>query len=141
MGGIDDIDRQLSAAETVRKSMKWYQKAFFHLVDLVLCNAHKLYKMQTKSSLTYPNFRLEVSRGLSQLDSVHCEFTCQTGDLRFAGKHYPKKIDLDKKMECKCHLCAMTGIRLRSSYECNVCRVALCIDTCFEVYHTKESLP
>jgi len=141
MGGVDDIDRQLSLTETVRKSMKWYRKFFFYLVDFVLCNAHKLYKIQTSDSLSYPDFRLQVVRGLLKLDSVDCEHTCQSGDLRFTGRHFPKKIELQKKMERKCHLCAMTGIRHRSSYECNICQVALCIDPCFEIYHTKEILP
>lgn len=32
MGGVDNVDRQLSITETVRKTMKWYRKLFFHLV-------------------------------------------------------------------------------------------------------------
>ena len=136
MGGVDDIDRQLSSAEPVRKSMKWYRKLFFHLVDLSLCNAHKLYKMQTTDPLSYPDFRLEVVRGLLKLDLIDCEQTCQTGHLRFTGRHYPKKAEQNQ-----CHFCVMTKIRRRSSYVCNICQVALCIDPCFEIYHTKKSLP
>ena len=29
MGGIDNVDRQLSITETVQKTMKWYRKLFF----------------------------------------------------------------------------------------------------------------
>jgi len=29
MGGVDNIDRQLSLSETIRKTMKWYKKLFF----------------------------------------------------------------------------------------------------------------
>ncbi|XP_032688641.1 piggyBac transposable element-derived protein 4-like [Odontomachus brunneus] len=36
MGGIDNIDRQLSLTESIRKTMKWYRKLFFHLLDLSL---------------------------------------------------------------------------------------------------------
>ena len=45
MGGVDNVDRQLSITETVRKTMKWYRKLFFHLVNLCISNAHALYKM------------------------------------------------------------------------------------------------
>ena len=46
MGGIDNVDRQLSITETVRKTMKWYRKLFLHLIDLCLSNAHALYKVR-----------------------------------------------------------------------------------------------
>jgi len=39
MGGVDNVDRQLSITQTVRKSMKWYRKLLFHLIDLCLSNA------------------------------------------------------------------------------------------------------
>ena len=45
MGGVDNVDRQLSITETVRKTMKWYHKLFVHLVNLCISNAHALYKM------------------------------------------------------------------------------------------------
>jgi len=48
MGDEDNVDRQLSITETVRKSMKWYRKLFFHLIDLCLSNAHALYKMRNE---------------------------------------------------------------------------------------------
>ena len=40
MGGIPDVDRQLSITETVRKTTKWYPKLFFHLIDLYLMPMH-----------------------------------------------------------------------------------------------------
>lgn len=67
MGGIDNIDRQLSLTETVRKSMKWYRKLFFHLLDLALTNAHALYKMNHEH-ISFPTFHLRVVRALLDLD-------------------------------------------------------------------------
>ena len=43
MGGIDNVDRQLSITETVRKTMKWYRKFFFHLFDL--CPLFNIYSL------------------------------------------------------------------------------------------------
>lgn len=56
MGGVDNIDRQLSITETVRKTMKWYRKLFFHLIDLCLCNAHALYKKRNQEYTSFPSF-------------------------------------------------------------------------------------
>ena len=45
MGAVDKTDMMLSSIELVRKSIKWYKKFFFHMVDLGLLNAHSLYKL------------------------------------------------------------------------------------------------
>lgn len=143
MGGIDNIDRQLSLAETIRKSTKWYRKLFFHLLDFVLVNSHALHKMKstTNKKISYPDFRLEVVRGLLGINSDDLRHSCQSNDSRLTGKHFPKKIDQGKKKEGNCCLCLMNKTRHRSTYECKTCQVVLCIDPCFETYHTKEVLP
>ncbi|XP_020294860.1 piggyBac transposable element-derived protein 4-like [Pseudomyrmex gracilis] len=56
MGGADNVDRQLSITETVQKTMKWYRKLFFHLVDLCLSNAHAMYKMRNAGPAPFPVF-------------------------------------------------------------------------------------
>ena len=68
MGDIDNIDRQLSITETVRKTMMWNRKLFFHLIDLCLTNAHALYKMRNENPMSFPSFKLEVVRSLLNLD-------------------------------------------------------------------------
>jgi len=54
MGGVDNIDRQLSLSEIIRKTMKWYKKLFFHLVDLSLSNAHVLYHQKYGNKTFFP---------------------------------------------------------------------------------------
>ena len=56
MGGIDNVDRQLTITETVRKTMKWYRKLFFHLIDLCLSNAYALYKMRNAGATAFVFF-------------------------------------------------------------------------------------
>ena len=62
MGVIDNVDKQLFIIETVRKTMKWYQKLFFYLIDLCLSNAHALYKMRNEGATPFPSIRLQVVR-------------------------------------------------------------------------------
>lgn len=43
MSMVDKVDMQISTVECVRKSVKWYKKPFFHLMDLSVHNSYYLY--------------------------------------------------------------------------------------------------
>lgn len=92
MGGIDNIDRQLSLTETARKSMKWYRKIFFNLLDLILANAHILYKMNTKEDISFPELRLRVVRGLLKFDTHEYLTSIESSAFRLSGRHFPRPI-------------------------------------------------
>lgn len=143
MGKVDDIDRQLSMTETIRKCMKWYRKLFFHLTDLMLSDAHSLYKMLASNAMSFPDFRLCIVREILKLDS---EITSPlvSPDTRLKGPHFPSSIQeetIGKSIFRQCVLCNMLKERRRSKYECKICCKTLCIEICFEIYHTKISLP
>ena len=44
---IDKSDMQTGSVECVRKTIKWYKKIFFHLVDVSLLNAYDIYLTKT----------------------------------------------------------------------------------------------
>ncbi|XP_066585171.1 piggyBac transposable element-derived protein 4-like [Prorops nasuta] len=88
MGAVDNIDRQLSLTETTRKSMKWYRKFVFHLVDLSLANAHTLYNQRADIPLSFPKFRLEVVRNMLGIDSNRHSSSIQSSNLRLSGRHF-----------------------------------------------------
>ncbi|XP_020299358.1 piggyBac transposable element-derived protein 4-like, partial [Pseudomyrmex gracilis] len=91
MGKIDDIDRQLSLTESYRKCIKWYRKLVFRLIDLMLINAHSLFKMLIKNAILFPDFRLSVVRDIMQVNSQEVSsFT--SPDLRLNGRHFPRTI-------------------------------------------------
>lgn len=56
MGGVDLTDMLLSSTESVRKTIKWYKKVFFHLLDLSVLNSHILFKQVTGKKLPLKNF-------------------------------------------------------------------------------------
>lgn len=66
MGAIDRSDMMLSSKECARKTVKWYKKLFFHMVDLALLNAHALYSTQNTELKPLGDFQLEVIRKLFQ---------------------------------------------------------------------------
>jgi hypothetical protein len=53
---VDKSDMQISFSESLRKSLKWYKKLFFHLLDISLYNACVLYKLQTGRKSLFPIF-------------------------------------------------------------------------------------
>lgn len=137
MGGVDNIDRQLSLTQTVRKTMKWYRKLFFHLIDLCLSNAHALYKMRNEGHTPFPSFRLQVARSLLKLDadeSIISRNVCPPN--RLVGRHFPSNAT-----SRRCQLCSLRKITRRTKYMCSSCETPLCVAPCFEQYHTQATLP
>ena len=64
MGAIDLVDMQSSFTECIRKTIKWYKKVFFHMVDMASINAYYLYKTKSSKSLQLKEFRLELIKSI-----------------------------------------------------------------------------
>jgi len=62
MGNIDKCDMLLSSIECERKTMKWYNKIFMHLVDLCFLNSYSAYKTVSGKKIPIANFQLELIR-------------------------------------------------------------------------------
>ncbi|KAJ8958750.1 hypothetical protein NQ318_016478 [Aromia moschata] len=103
MGGGDNVDIQLSITETVRKTMKWYRKLFFHLINLNLSNAHALYKMRNEGPMPFPKFRLAVARSLLKLDDTDDSISrLVSPPIRLVDRHFPRHTT-----SRRCHMCAL----------------------------------
>lgn len=150
MGSVDKIDMLLSSTECVRKTLKWYKKLFFHLVDLVVVNAHAMYKVKTGQHITLASFQLELIR---QLIAKYQKEEKQpkggrpsSGDIpdRLKGRHFPQLVPPvpggKQNSQRICYVCKHSEIRPKkrrdSRYFCPDCNVGLCIVPCFELFHT-----
>ena len=51
MGAVDKTDMILNSI--IRKTLKWYKKLFFHMVNLSIYNAFMLYKITFKKNITF----------------------------------------------------------------------------------------
>jgi len=60
MGSVDKTDMLLSSVECVRKTIKWYKKIFFHLIDLSFLNAYSSYKTVTGNHTPIAQFQMEL---------------------------------------------------------------------------------
>jgi len=149
MGGVDHIDQQLAPYETLRKTIKWYKKLAFHLIDLALYNSHVLFKhynqVHTDPRLKYKDFLLDI------IDDM----TGTTKKNRRSGKksmkketnmHLPEKVmkSNGKPKKSDCHYCRKNGKRKQTYFKCSSCNKRLCITggsvSCFTEFHLGPGL-
>ena len=146
---VDKSDSMMSTVECKRKTMKWYKKLFYHLVDSAILNAHILYKVSTGKKPTLYDFTTEVVRQLLEkysdpLPGLGKHWASHGDDpTRLMARHFPKTIPATpckKYAQKPCHVCRTTTQRPKARkdtrYMCASCDVALCLEPCFEQYHT-----
>ena len=135
---------------------------FFHLFSLSVLNSYILYKERTRSPVLQRVFRRELVKELvssfglstSLTPRGHPRSSAEGLSRLQAGKHFPEKIQgTGKKSNItrSCVVCfpaqrkilARTGEKRKrpgreSSFQCSVCKVALCIQDCFQLYHSVQ---
>ena len=160
MGAVDRCDQMITYPAFKRRTLKWWKKVFFHLLMMATLNAYLLYKEHCakwqKKPVLHRIFRREVVKALvgetSQQPIIVRGAVNPRDTERLTGRHFLSKIKQKEGHTSKplrtCPVCSTTtGKRksagdgrktVRSSYECKVCDVGLCVDPCFELYHTKK---
>lgn len=149
MGSVDRSDMMLSTTETVRKSVKWYKKTFFHLFDLAVLNASILYRELTKKDYPVKEFQINLIKQL--LRTYHTpEQRNRAGRrpedadslLRLSARHFPTFLSATESKPNptkRCIVCVKNKKRKETRYVCEPCNVSLCVVPCFEIYHTKKN--
>ena len=147
MGAIDLVDMQSSFTECIRKTIKWYKKVFFHMVDMASINAYYLYKTKSSKSLQLKEFRLELIKSIivkySNQKQISVGRPTLDSPLRLSARHFPSLVPSTASKTAaqrKCHVCSHTTKREKSvkytRYQCEECNVGLCVTDCFKAYHT-----
>ena len=149
MGGVDLADQAMCYYSIGRKSMKWWRRVFWRMVDHVITNAYVIYSANNAHSLerihTRVKFRLQLANDLAT-PALHLRKGPGRSPAqslsRLTGKHFPYWSGVKKR----CAVCAYkkthsSGMKKYKDKKitrwCPKCEVHLCIGTCFEVYHTR----
>lgn len=101
MGLVDKSDMQMSFNTTAGKSVKWYKKFFFHLLDLSVLNSRIVYSTLVKKPLKLPEFRLKLIQQILDAHWFDSNVSpCRVGRkqmdnllLRLTACHFPSRID------------------------------------------------
>jgi hypothetical protein len=151
--GVDRLDQVLSYYSFERKTIKWWEKLFFHLFDLVVVSVHILHNKTSKKKMLLEIFYEKVAEGLLASAGTEKQVQGQTGSPadRLVGRdHFLYRIPathakvMEGTSQRLCRMCAgkskcQTGkiIKKCTTMYCQKCDVGLCKGQCFEVYHTK----
>ncbi|XP_061717607.1 piggyBac transposable element-derived protein 4-like [Cydia pomonella] len=143
IGGVDRKDQFLSAHPIERsKNMTWYKKVFRRLLNVTIHNAFIIFKSQN-TNVTNRAFRRRLADQIMEAylpPRVQCNPVVKTkaiiqgpgGHKRpiLQGNHF---VGQGASKNTRCVWCKQS----RTKYICKQCDVTLCLDVCFEEYHTK----
>ena len=149
MGGVDLKDQLLETFLLERKRQKaWYKKLFNHLVNTAVLNAYILYckagnkkdhllfriNLVNKIIAKSHGQNLEKRKGSPSDTDMEC--------TRLTGQHFIQKnpkTEIYKVGRRRFVVCTQNGKRKETRYRCKNCpgTPSLCLDPCFEQYHTK----
>ena len=157
MGGVDLSDQILQYYDVLRRTLKWWKKLFFHLLNLMLVNAYKLYRklVNGQRRRSHVKFRADIVNALIESATEVNKPKRKVGRKptpvgRLHGHHFPVYIPAKQGAKRKrpvrdCVACnpgqsKRVGFkRQQSSYMCDKCEVTLCVPECFRVYHTHKN--
>ena len=151
MGGVDLTDQQLSYySMTTRKTLKWWKKVFWRLVDICIVNSwiifrtnwphspvnsHKAFRLRLIAELVQPLLALKASPSCPiYLQSKKGRKTVSS-ETRLTGKHFCYK---NSKRQ-RCVVCSYKKKDRKTQNYCPKCKVHVCLGKCFELYHTQTS--
>ncbi|KAK7478009.1 hypothetical protein BaRGS_00030767 [Batillaria attramentaria] len=153
MKGVDQFDQNVSYYSFYRKTVKWWKRTVFHLLHLAKLQSYLLYKMNAENPKSQYQFTLERMEQLSEeIPRLQNPLPGLPVDAeRLSGKgrgHYPTKIPSTEKKRAPQRLCACCSFRDPSNekrylhrkdttFECTKCRVGLCIQPCFQIFHER----
>jgi hypothetical protein len=157
MGAVDNVDKTTKPYQSVRKSIKWYKKVAFYLIDVAIYNSNVIYgEVNPEKRVTFKNYlqglvaeilkKYPVTRKPQGRPST---FLNGPPD-RLKGQHHPRKhLSKDEKAKplySDCLYCKYyrpDHKRKATPFSCKNCNVRLCIQgepSCFELFHSEKKL-
>lgn len=148
MGGVDRADHYCGSYAFTRKTVKWWRKLFFWLLEVSIVNSYHLFSMDRKernlNSISHLKFRRNL---IDQLVANVRNTSRKRGrpsktdtEERLNGKpHFIMKRQDSSHKDCAvCSRRNVSGGRHETSYFCETCsrQPGLHPGECFKKYHT-----
>ena len=137
-GGVDTVDQLRQSYAVGRKGKKWWPQLVWWLIDMCILNALCLYNTQQPVPIRQLEFREQLMQGLVQRypqERARIGRPPRSPNPHQTGEHWPIRV----REERDCVFCGQRSFQRRcSSFQCKLCCVHLCIDPCFELYHTQH---
>ncbi|XP_063634991.1 piggyBac transposable element-derived protein 4-like [Cydia splendana] len=144
MGGVDKKDQLLSAHPIERaRNQAWYKKVFRRLLNVTIHNSYVIFKTQ-HPTITSRAFRQRLAEEMIKAyrtpqihntllvkPKVIIQYPGEQSRPILQGNHFIGQGVSKYKICAWCH-------QSRTKYICKQCDVSLCLENCFEEYHTKH---
>lgn len=151
MGAVDRVDQYCGSYAFLRKSVKWWRKMFFWLLEVAIVNSFMLYnedrKQRSLRVVTHKTFRMAL---IEQLVGQVRNFnsgkrgrpSTQDTEDRLNGKpHFVMKNESNSTKDCAvCSNRKIKGQRRETAYFCETCprKPGLHPGVCFKKFHTMK---
>jgi len=145
MSGVDFIDKQIAPYKITRKSVKWYKKMAFHLIELAVHNSFLVYQhYHPTKKITFKEFLLRLVQEILERNRLvrkrKINHSTASSENSKSGLHMPERVisDAGKPIKSNCHFCYKRGKRTQTSFICSECTKRFCIqgrDSCFKLHH------
>lgn len=150
MGGVDRGDQLLSYYGFPHRTVKWWRRAFFFLIDAAIVNSYTMYCQQTQGRrLSHESFRIELAKDMLKAaspqpaQSLHGpQHQPQQPLARLTERHFPGQLEKSatgRQLQRACAVCSNKKGRGRktTTFFCKQCNLPMCIVPCFELHHSK----
>jgi hypothetical protein len=134
--GVDTLDQLHANYSIGRKSKKWWPRLVWWLIDMCIINAYSLYQQQQQVRISQLQFRQQLMQELVEKYKRNCNNTdnqSSTSSQIHHSHHWPKHIQ--QQHDC-IHCSIQPNQPTRTNFQCEQCRVYLCVDPCFKLYHS-----
>lgn len=150
MGGVDRNDHYCTSYGFAKKSLKWWRKLYFWILEVSIVNSFILYNIDRQQNNLRPvlhsTYRKELIKGLvgevRNLSRKRGRRHSAEGDdgVRLNGMYHSLQVQEGKKTK-DCAVCSnrkVPGGRKETTFYCATCpcKPGLHPNTCFDKYHT-----
>uniref|UniRef100_A0A1B6MI17 PiggyBac transposable element-derived protein domain-containing protein n=1 Tax=Graphocephala atropunctata TaxID=36148 RepID=A0A1B6MI17_9HEMI len=149
MGGVDLADHYISSYSFTRKSIKWWRKVFFWLLETAIVNSFVLYNANQNQQhqvrqRCYRKMLIKELVGEVRNVKKRGRPSNSVDDERLNGKlHLPYPLQTGKTKDCSVCSDRRPGMqRKRTNFFCKTCtnNPGLHIGECFEKYHSNKKI-
>jgi predicted nucleic acid binding AN1-type Zn finger protein len=120
--------------------MKNWPSLAWWLIDMCIVNAYHIFTLQTHSTLSQLDFRIQLMHQLAAAYPPQRDGEQQGGRRRRGRPSHPHYPTMSTTI-ADCARCSTQSVhRRRSKYECDHCHVHLCVTPCFKLYHAQQHL-
>ena len=146
MLGVDKLDQLMSYYSFLHKSVKWWRKVFFWMVEMCVVNSYIIFQQtmaETNNSFSHSqhiSFRQKLITSLTEplllCRAQTINTVVKSHRLNHKTQHYAEK--QKKRRDCVVCSSRTNGERHLTAFICTKCidEPALCPGQCFKMYHT-----